>query len=53
LPVVWWMNRMPTYPMPPGVAPAAGLYAFAIATWWCGKRWCLRHARERGRHAAA
>ena len=53
LPVVCWMNRMPTYPMDPGIAPAAGVYAFAVATWWYGKHWCLRQARERGRHAAA
>jgi UDP-N-acetylmuramyl pentapeptide phosphotransferase/UDP-N-acetylglucosamine-1-phosphate transferase len=52
LPVVVWMNRMPRSPMPAGMATVA-VYATAIATWWMGKRWCLRRAHERSVHAAA
>jgi UDP-N-acetylmuramyl pentapeptide phosphotransferase/UDP-N-acetylglucosamine-1-phosphate transferase len=53
LPVVCWMNRMPTYPMPSGTPLAAAVYVLAVTTWFHGKRWCLRHARERSGHAAA
>ena len=52
LPVVAWMNRMPRSPMLAGTITAA-VYLLAIATWWQGKRWCLRHARARSVHAAA
>ena len=53
LPVAWWMNRMPQTPMPAGIASAFGVYALAVAAWWYGKRWCLRRARAKVRHAAA
>jgi UDP-N-acetylmuramyl pentapeptide phosphotransferase/UDP-N-acetylglucosamine-1-phosphate transferase len=53
LPVVGWMNHVPSYPMPAGFAPATALYALSIVAWWSGKRWCLRHVRERSSHAAA
>jgi UDP-N-acetylmuramyl pentapeptide phosphotransferase/UDP-N-acetylglucosamine-1-phosphate transferase len=52
LPVVGWMNHLPSYPMPAGLAPAIVLYALATAAWWSGKRWCRSHVRERGGHAA-
>jgi len=52
LPVVGWMNLVPDYPMPTGLAPAVTVYALASATWWFGKRWCLRRACERSRNAA-
>jgi UDP-N-acetylmuramyl pentapeptide phosphotransferase/UDP-N-acetylglucosamine-1-phosphate transferase len=52
LPVVGWMNHVPDYPMPTGLAPAAAVHALAIAAWWSGKRWCLRRAGKRNRHAA-
>jgi UDP-N-acetylmuramyl pentapeptide phosphotransferase/UDP-N-acetylglucosamine-1-phosphate transferase len=53
LPVVAWMNHAPTDPMTTGAAPALAVYVLAAAAWWSGKRWCLRHARERSVHAAA
>jgi UDP-N-acetylmuramyl pentapeptide phosphotransferase/UDP-N-acetylglucosamine-1-phosphate transferase len=55
LPVVYWMNRMPStheISADHGVYPVVAVYAVAIALWWYGKRWCLRHLRERGAYAA-
>jgi len=52
LPVVVWMYRMPQSPMSAAAATIA-LYVASIGTWSYGKRWCLRHARERSSHAAA
>jgi hypothetical protein len=35
------------------LVPAIAVHAVALAAWWFGKRWCLRHVRERSAHAAA
>jgi UDP-N-acetylmuramyl pentapeptide phosphotransferase/UDP-N-acetylglucosamine-1-phosphate transferase len=53
LPVVGWMNRVPHPSMSTTLVPAIAVHAVALAAWWFGKRWCLRHVRERSAHAAA
>ncbi len=53
LPAVCWMNRSPDARGAGGLASAALVYALAVATWWLGKRWCLRSATMRRRRAAA
>jgi hypothetical protein len=53
LPVVGWMNRVPHPSMSTTLVPAITVHAVALAAWWFGKRWCLRHVRERSAHAAA
>jgi UDP-N-acetylmuramyl pentapeptide phosphotransferase/UDP-N-acetylglucosamine-1-phosphate transferase len=63
LPVVAWINRavgwMPIANTNIGAAGSAGLgaaaavYLLGVIAWVAGKRYCLAHARQRRRHAAA
>ncbi len=58
LPVVCWINRMPTAVVAGVGVPAAGfgaatgVYATGIALWWYAKRWSLNAVATRRRHAA-
>jgi hypothetical protein len=57
LPVLWWINRVPSQvvpqPLQPGYGWAAGVYALAVTLWICGKRYCERRVRLRKPRVAA
>jgi UDP-N-acetylmuramyl pentapeptide phosphotransferase/UDP-N-acetylglucosamine-1-phosphate transferase len=56
LPVVVFINRPlagHVGPAPPGIGAALAVFAAAAILWWQGRRWCLRRAGMRRRHAAA
>jgi len=51
LPTLLWINRPNS--ASGGWLEAAAIYAFGTATWWLGKRWCLRRVAHGGLHAPA
>jgi UDP-N-acetylmuramyl pentapeptide phosphotransferase/UDP-N-acetylglucosamine-1-phosphate transferase len=65
VPVVAWINRgsnlsmrnadseIAAWSAPTGAGAATAVYLVGVAAWWAGKRYCLRRALQRKRHAAA
>jgi len=51
LPTLLWINR--SLAVSGGWLEAVGLHALGVATWWSGKRWCLRRIANGGPHAPA